>query len=99
MLDIHTNYYAQEFGKVTDSSSVSSGAQWVNMKAQWLMMDMKPKILRGNWFWSDNLETPWVMFTPSKAQTKILRFGDEETLNEGGVIMTSTERYTKRGGT
>jgi len=39
------------------------------------------------------------MFTPSKAQTKILRFGDEETLNEGGVIMTSTERYTKRGGT
>ena len=25
--DIHTNYYSQEFGRVTDSSSVSSGAQ------------------------------------------------------------------------
>jgi hypothetical protein len=39
------------------------------------------------------------MLTPSKAQTKISRFGDEETLNEGGTIMISTECYTKRGGT
>ena len=99
MLDIHTNYYSQESGKVTNSSSVSSGAQRVNMKAQWLILDTKPKILNGNWFWSDSLETPWLMFTRGKAQTKISRFGDEETLNTGGTIMIFTECYTKRGGT
>jgi len=39
------------------------------------------------------------MFTRGKAQTKISRFGDEETLNTGGTIKIFTERYTKRGGT
>jgi len=39
------------------------------------------------------------MFTSSKTLTKISRFGDEETLNEGGTIMISTECYVKRGGT
>jgi len=27
------------------------------------------------------------MFTPSRAQTKISRFGDEEMLDDGGTIM------------
>ena len=69
------------------------------MKAQWLILDTKPKTLSGNWFCSDSLETPWVMFTRSKVQTKISRFDDEETLITGGKIMIFTEYYKKRGGT
>jgi len=39
------------------------------------------------------------MFTPSRAQTKISRFGDEEMFNDSGTIMIFTECYMKRGGT